>query len=155
MTKRNKKIKKSFFRKVHAQALIFFVLYTIISKAIFIKSVTLTNIHAAFFIPYFYGVLCGIVFLYLFNHEDFFHFMKDIEKKEKKEEESLLKRFLHYGKVASVLIIATVGGPVLSALTIRLLLNKFWYKYLLIALGNITSTILAVSLARGALSLFI
>ena len=145
--------KKGLIRGVHLQAILFLVAYNILSKYIFIKSVTHADILVNFFVPYIFGVVAGIVFLYLLHHEDFFHFMKEVEKEEKKKEESYLKRYLHYGKVACVLIVALIGGPVFAALTIRFLLNKFKYKYLLIAVGNIGSTLLMVSIARGAISL--
>ncbi len=155
MAKRYKKIKKPLLRKVHFQAFLFLIIYTILSKTIFIKSVTLSSVALSFFIPYVYGVVAGVIFLYLFNHEDFFHFMKDVEKKEEKKEKGLLKKYLHYGKILSTLIIATVGGPVFSALTIRFLLNRFWYKYLILAVGNIASTAMGVALAKGVIYVFI
>lgn len=149
MTKR--RVDKKFFRPVHLHAVIFLLVYTIISKAIFIKSISSTSLQVAFFIPYTFGVFAGIFLLYLFSHEDFFHFMKDVEKEENKKEKKFLKKYKHYGKILSTFLIATIGGPVFAALTVRFLLNKFWYKYLLIALGNIPSTLLAVTLAKGIL----
>ncbi len=149
------KSRKPFFRKIHFQALLFLVIYTILSKFLFIRAVTLDNIAIGFLIPYLYGVAAGAIFLYLFNHEDFFHFIKDVEHREEKKEKSLLKKYLHYGKILSTLIIAAVGGPVFAALTIRFLLNKFWYKYIILAVGNIASTLLAISLAKGFLLLFV
>ncbi len=140
---------------MHLQAIFFLVIYTALSKIIFVKSVTSGNLTVAFVVPYLYGVIMGCVFLYLFNHEDFFHFMRDVEHREEKKEKSLLKKYLHYGKILAVLIIAAVFGPVLSALTIRLLLNKVWYKYLLLAAGNVTSTLLGVSLWLGLWKLFV
>lgn len=151
--KSNKAVKRGLIRGVHIQAILFLVVYNILSKYIFIKSVIHADILVNFIAPYVFGVVAGIVFLYLLDHEDFFHFMKEVEKEEKKKENLYLKKYLHYGKVACVLIIALIGGPVFSALTIRFLLNKFKYGYLLIALGNIGSTLLTVSIARGALSL--
>lgn len=145
--------KRNFFRPVHLQALFFFVAYTILSKAIFIKSVMSANLEVVFFVPYFFGVAAGFLFLYLFNHEDFFHFVKEIEKEEKKRERGYLKKYQHYGKILSTLIIAAIGGPIFAALTIRFLLNKYKYKYLLLALGNIVSTLVAIAIAKGALKL--
>lgn len=155
MAKRKTKTKKPFLRGVHLQAAIFLIVYTIISKYVFIRSITSGNNWVAFLVPYTFGVLAGCMFLYLFNHEDFFHFMKDIEAKEKKKEQSLLKKYIHFGKVAAILIIAIIFGPILSALSIRLLLNKVWYKYLLLAAGNIGSTIWGVSLWLGLWKSFV
>lgn len=153
MPKRKFKVKKSFFRTIHLQALIFFVLYTVVSKYIFIRAVASPNMQVSFFVPYFFGVISGILFLYLFNYEDFFHFMKDVERQEKIKETKMLKKYKHFGKLASFFIIAAIGGPILAALTIRFLINKVWYRYALIAAGNIASTVIAVAVAKGFLKL--
>lgn len=131
----------------------FFIAYTILSKAIFLKSVTSGNAEIIFFVPYIFGVVCGVLFLYLFNHEDFFHFIKEIEKEEEKKEKAYLRKYKHYGKILSTLIIGAIGGPVFSALTIRFLLNKYWYKYLVLSVGNIASTFFAILIAKGAIKL--
>ena len=41
--------------------------------------------------PYFFGVAAGIIFLYHFSHEDFFHFIKEVEREEKKKEDATKK----------------------------------------------------------------
>lgn len=141
--------KSKIIRKVHIHAIIVLIGYTMISKTVFVKSIISTNVLVAYLIPYIFGVIAGWLFLYLFSHEDFFHFMKEVENEEKSKETKYLKRYLHYGKVLATLIIAALGGPIFAALTIRLLLSKYRYKYLLLAIGNITSTLFTVSLARG------
>lgn len=148
-----KKFRKRFIRSVHLQAAALLIIYTFLSKFIFYKSVVSSNLIIVFLGPYVFGVAAGIIFLYLFNHEDFFHFVREVEKQERSREKKYLKKYLHYGRIVAVLIIATIGGPVFSALTIRFLLNNVWYRYLLIMAGNIASTILAVLLGKGALSL--
>ncbi len=149
MAKKTKNPNKPFFRKIHFRALLFLVVYTVVSKLVFIKSLTMPDLFREFFGPYIFGVIAGIIFLYLFNHEDFFHFIRDVEKTEKKKEKEYLRKYIHYGKIISTLIIATLGGPIFAALTVRFLLNNVWYKYLLLATGNIGSTFLAVVLAKG------
>lgn len=148
------KNKSSFWRPVHLQAVFFLILYSIISKSIFIKSISSENNIIAFLVPYLFGVVAGMVFLYLFSHEDFFHFIKEVEQMQSKKENNFLKKYRHYGKVICTLVVAAVGGPVFAALTIRLLLNRYKYKYFLIAVGNITSTIIHVSTARGLFVFF-
>ena len=128
-------------------------IYTALSKSIFLKSLGSESITTHFFGPYIFGVIAGIFFLYLFNHEDFFHFIKEVEEIEKKKENKFLKKYLHLGRILATLIIASLGGPVFAALTARFLINKFWFKYLILALGNIPSTILSVTLAKGAWNL--
>jgi hypothetical protein len=146
-----KAAKKPLFRKVHLQAILLLLLYTVLSKFIFVKSITSESYAVNFMGPYMYGVVAGSIFLYLFGHEDFFHFIRDVERQQKKKEDKYIKKYIHYGKVFCSLIVATVGGPVFSALTVRLLLNRAWFKYLLIAIGNIPSTLVAVAMGKGAL----
>lgn len=152
---KHKSSKKSFFRPVHLQAFLFFIAYTIVSKAVFLKSVTSGNMQIVFFVPYIFGVAAGIFFLYLFNHEDFFHFIKEIELEEGKKEKGYLKKYKHYGKILSTLIISAIGGPIFAALTIRFLLNKYWYKYIVLAVGNIASTAFAIFIAQGIIKIFV
>lgn len=146
-----KTVNKSVFRSVHLQAILFLLFYTILSKFIFVKSIISDSYAVNFFGPYIYGVIAGSVFLYLFSHEDFFHFIKDLKKQQKKKEDKYIKKYIHYGKVLCSLVVATLGGPVFSALTVRLLLNRVWFKYVLVAIGNIPSTIIAVAMGKGAM----
>ena len=142
-------MKRSFFRPVHLQAIIFLIIYTFISKTILVGSVVSYDPISSFLTVYLFGLGAGVLLLFLFNHEDFFHFIKDVENIEMKKERKLLHKYLHFGKIIAVFFIATVGGPIFSALTIRLLLNNTWYKYILLSLGNIPSTILIMSIGMG------
>lgn len=146
---RIKSKRKSFFRPIHLQAILFLIVYNILSKTLFVKFVLSNNYFINFLGPYIFGVLAGSVFLYLLKHEDFFHFMKEVEEVEKHKEKKLIKKFLHHGKILAILIITTIGGPIFGALTIRLLLPRYKYSIALLSVGNIFSTILGVSLAKG------
>jgi hypothetical protein len=146
---RSKFKKKSFFRPVHLQAILFLVVYNILSKTFLVKFVLNKNYFINFIGPYIFGVLAGSVFLYLLKHEDFFHFIKEIERVEGKKEKRLVRRFLHHGKILATLMIATLGGPIFAALTIRLLLPKYKYQFLLLAVGNLFSTLLSVVFAKS------
>lgn len=150
MPKSKSKIKKkSFFRPVHLQAILFLIVYNILSKTFLIKFILYKNFYLNFIGPYVFGVIAGSVFLYLLKHEDFFHFMKEVEKEERGKEKKFIKKFLHHGKILATVIIATIGGPIFAALTIRLLLPRYRYPFLLLAVGNIFSTLLSVTLAKG------
>ena len=146
---RIKSKRKPFFRPVHLQAILFLIVYNILSKTLFVKFILSSNYYINFLGPYIFGVLAGSAFLYLLRHEDFFHFMKEVEEVEKRKEKKLIKKFLHHGKILAILIITTIGGPIFGALTIRLLLPKYKYSFALLATGNILSTILGVGLAKG------
>ena len=147
-------IKKGYFRPIHLQAIIFLIVYNLLSKTIFIKSILSNNYLVNFFGPYLFGVVFGSIFLYLLKHEDFFHFMKEVEREEKGKEKKFLKKFLHHGKVLATLIITAIGGPIFGALTIRLLLPRYKYSLPLLYIGNIFSTILNVGIAKGLISGF-
>jgi hypothetical protein len=136
-------------RFVHLQAVVFLVMYYSVSQTIFVASMLSKNPWVNFFVPYTFGVLSGIGLLYLLNHDECFHFMKDVEKREKSKEKKLIKKYMHHGKVFATLIIATVAGPMFAALSVRLLLQKYKHPFALLAVGNIFSTILTVGLVKG------
>lgn len=141
--------RKSFFRPVHLQAIVFLVVYNIISKTVFLKSLLHSEYFINFIGPFLFSCVAGSIFLYLLKHEDFFRFIKEVERQENKKEKGYLKRFVHHGKILTTFIIATIGGPIFSALTIRLLLPKYKYPYLLLFIGNIFSTLFSTGLAKG------
>lgn len=144
---------KGLFRPIHLQAILFLLAYNIVSKSIFVKAVIIESNFVNFFVPYVFGILSGWMFLYLLKHEDFFHFMREVEKEEKGREKKLLSKYIHHGKVFATLIIAAVAGPIFGALTIRLILPKYKYGIVLIAIGNIFSTLISVAMAKGVLGL--
>lgn len=145
---------KKLVRKVHLQALLILSAYLIVSKIISIKSATDESLLVSFIAPFIFGVVSSFIFLYLFGHEDFFHFIKEVEKVEGKQEKNYLKKFKHYGKIFTVLIIGTVGGPIFSALTVRFLLRRIWSRYLLLTLNSLFSTLLTTALFKGGIRLF-
>ena len=148
------KFRKSLFKPVHLQTLLFTVAYLVFSKYVFIKSVTNENILISFFGPFTFGIVTTLVFLYFFNHEDFFHFLKGLKNKENKTENKYLKKYYHHGKILACILIGIIGGDFFLALTIRLLINKFAYKYLVMTIAVFISTLVSVGLAKGFFSLW-
>lgn len=140
------------FRKVHAVAVVFILIYLFFANLIVVKFSTNDNHLVAFGVPMLYGGLTSVLFLYLFSHEDFFNFAKEIEKGQMKKEKKWLSRFSHFSKITTTFLMAMVGGPILGALTARLLLSRTGYGYALLLLANLPSTLLTVSVARGTLS---
>jgi uncharacterized membrane protein len=102
--------------------------------------------------PFIFGAVMSFMFLYLFSHEDFFHFIKDVEKKEEKKEEQYLKKFKHFGKIVAVFVIALIGGTIFAALTVRLLLAHYKYRYLILLLSMVLSTVFSVGIVKGVFS---
>lgn len=151
MPKRRIKIKKGFIRPIHIQTLFVIVAYLVISKFVFFKFVTGPNMVESFLGPFIFGVLTSFIFLYLFSHEDFFHFIKEVEKKEERKEEEYLRKYKHLGKIAAVLAIGAIGGVIFAALTVRLLLINYKYRYLILLISMFFSTIFTVGVAKGLL----
>lgn len=102
-----------------------------------------------------FGTIFSYIFLYLFSHESLFPFAKDIEKKEEEKERSYLKKYLHHGKILAASIIGTIGGPLFLSLTIRFLLNKYRYKYILVFVVSFVSTLVTFLLGKGILDAFL
>jgi len=145
--------KKPFFRPVHLQAFLFIIFYLIFSKILFYGFVLNKSWLVYFLGPYIFGVLSSFIFLYLFSHEDFFHFIKDVEGEEKKKEKGYLKKFKKHGSVLATIIIGIIGGPIFLALTIRFLLKQVGYKYIVILITMLLSTIYSVAVVKGILGI--
>lgn len=151
MSKRPYKIKS-----IHFQAVLALVVYLILSQINLIGSIASQNFWVSFLQPFVFGSLAGLIFLYLFSHEDFFPIAREIEKREKNEEQKWQNRLTHHGKVFVCLAIGILTSPVLSAFTVRLLIHKhkFWYKYTIVLIGEVFSTALHVGLIKGLIRIF-
>lgn len=153
MIKTKIKKKKGFLRPIHFQALLFTLAYYGISKFVFIESVANKNLLISFIGPFSFGVVSCLVFLYLFSHEDFFHFIKSLEKKENGKEKKFLKKYYHHSRIFASILIGVIGGTLFLALTVRFLINRFSYKYIVIVVASFLSTLVSVGIAKGFLSL--
>jgi hypothetical protein len=143
------KTKKKIIRPVHIQTIVFIIIYFVISNSVFYSSVYHSNIYVSFIVPFIFGLTSSFVFLYLFSHRDFFHFIKNLEKAEEKAEKKYLGRFSRYGKFIASIIVSVLGGSIFLALTIRFLYPKSKRKYLIAFICMLISTIISVSIAKG------
>lgn len=153
---KNRKIpkqKKGLFRLVHFQTIIFLVLYFVASNFIFVRSVFHSNIYISFLAPFLFGLTASFVFLYLFGHKDFFHFISKFEKEEESKEQKYLNKFSKYGRILASIIVAGVAGSIFLALTVRFLFTKSENRYLMAFLATLISTIFAVAFAKGFLGI--
>lgn len=105
-------------------------------------------------LPMSWGIFSGVLFLYIFRHDKVIRIARVLEEKEEAAEKRWLKHFAKSGKVASSLFIGLLAGPILGALTIQILLPRYKYKYLLIVIIQIVSTIFYVSISKGAFHIF-
>lgn len=148
-------IKRKFkFHWTHLFAVAILGSYFVLSKVNMVHALSRGGIVESFSQLYFFGVFFACSFLYIFSHEKFFPFAKDMEEKQKKKEKEYLRKYLHHGKVFGIFLIGAIGGPVFSSLTARMLLNNFWYKYLIVLLANIPSTIITVGIGKGVIHFF-
>jgi hypothetical protein len=139
-------------KHIHFKALAVWAIYSVVTKAAFLIGISETvKSSNAYLVNIFLNVVFGILFLYLFSHEDFFKFAREIERKNIKKEKKLEHRFLHYGKLVSGLLIGILSGPLIGALALRFLLPKYRYKYLMIILSSATSSALWLGMARGVI----
>lgn len=123
--------------------------YFIVSKLNSFHAMSRGDIVGSFVQLYLFGIFFACLFLYIFSNDKFFAFAREIEKNQKAKEKRYLNKYLHHGKVLATLIIGSLGGPVFSSLTARLLLNKYWYKYLVVILANVPSTLFSVGIGHS------
>ena len=113
------------------------------------------NPYLSWALPLLYGVFSGLIFLYIFNHDKVIKIARIIEEKEEKIEEKWLKHFARSGKFITVFLMGMVGGPVLAALTVHLLLRRFRHKYILVTIIIVLNTIFYIGFLKGTLGLVI
>lgn len=139
-------------KSIHFKAFAVWAIYTAVTKGSFLagmsESVTPPN---AYMINIIFSVIFGLLFLYLFSHQDFFKFAKEIEKNNSKAERRWEHRLLHFGRLFSAFLIGVATGPLIGALAIRFLVPRHKYKYVLIVTSSTISAILWLGLTRGAI----
>lgn len=129
--------------------------YFMIGNLILFKYIRSANPLIAYGVPMMYGAISSVVFLYIFSHDDFFKFAKAIEKAEEKQEKKWLRRFKHGGKATTTFAIGALGGPIFAALTARFLLTASRFRYLVVLLANIPSTMISVGLIKGVITIIV
>lgn len=143
------KTKKNFFRLIHLQAVIVLVAYFVLSNFILIGSIAQSSIYISFLIPFIFGLASTLIFLYLFSHKDFFHFIGKFEREERAKERGYLNRFVRYGRIIACILVAAIGGPIFLALTIRFLFSESENRYQITFISTLVSTIFMVAFAKG------
>ncbi len=141
------------FKKKNLKILSLLVIYFVVTQSSFFAGIlTSTPILIAFLVNIFFSIFFGVTFLYIFDHEGFFGFAKQLEKDNRKKEKVWLHRFKNFGKSTIVLFIGILAGPLFAAITLRLLLPKYHHRYLLIVVTSIVTAVLWLGLTRGILS---
>lgn len=148
------KNKKSKLHWTHLIAVAVLAFYFIVSKINLAHAFLNSNMLKTFTQLFIFGTVFSFVFLYIFSHEKFFPFAKEIEKKEEAKEKNYLKRYLKHGKIFATFLIGVIGGPVFLSITTRLLLNNFRFRYLFVAITSFVSTIVTLSAGKGLFLIF-
>ena len=146
--------RKGLLRLVHLEALVFLIAYFLVSNYVFMLSVTNESLYVSFLIPLLFGVLSSFAFLYLFGHQDFFHFIKKLGNEEKRNEKKYLEKFKHFGRMITCILISAIGGPIFLALTIRFLYSKSEQRYLVAFISVMIPTFFIVAAAKGLFRIF-
>lgn len=137
-------------KSIHLKALVVWGIYSVVTKGALLVGIAKSGpAFVVYLLNIFFSVFFGIIFLYFFSHEDFFKFAREIEKENSKKERIWVRRFMHYGKLFSSLIIGILAGPLIGALAVRFLLPKYQFKYLVVSLSSALSATIWLGIARG------
>jgi hypothetical protein len=142
-------------KRVHLTAIIIWLIHSFIEKALLVRMLTLSNTFLAYAIEALHSTLTALFFLYLFSHEDFFKFAKDIEKKQKKNEKKTLKFFKHTGKLIASFLICLFISNVLLALVVRLFYRKKSTRYWVAGIISFITGIIWFAIYKGAIQIIL
>lgn len=150
-----KSINRNFeFHWSHILAVLVLSGYFVISKINTAHAFLRDDLRTTFMQLFIFGTVFSFIFLYIFSHEKFFPFAREIEKKEEEKEKSYLKKYIKHGKMIATFIIGVIGGPIFLSLTTRLLLNGFKFRYLFILVTIFISTLVTLGAGRSLLFAF-
>lgn len=154
---KSKKVIKKHKLKIHWTHLFavgLLTAYFVMSKVNLAHAFLKDDLISTFVQLFTFGTIFSFVFLYIFSHEKFFPFAKEIEKREEEKEKSYLKKYIKHGKMIATFIIGVVGGPVFLSLTTRLLLNGFRFRYLFVLVTSFVSTLFTLGAGSGLFYIF-
>lgn len=146
---------RHFLRPVHIEALIFVILYFLLSVFVVVRAVANPNIFISFLASFSFGIISVFIFLYFFSHPDFFHFFKKLEKFESKKEKQYLGDYKQYGKYLACLLISILGGQIFLALSIRFLFPKSANRYSIAFFVTFVSTVIVIFFGKSILGIFV
>ena len=138
---------------VKAKAVGLLILYLVLAKSFYFVVIATFSLAASYFFIGLWSVTFGTIFLYLFSHEEFFRFAKFIELREKKQEDWWLHALAHVGKGLTAVVIGTLLGPILAALSVRILFPGAAYRYYLVAMICVVSDLFWVSVGKGVIEI--
>jgi|SRR3989344_3571944 len=138
---------------VHLQAVGLWIGYSVLTKILLGSQVASADLVRAYATTAVFGIAFSVTFLYLFSHERFFKFMREVELKAKKKEEGWIRRLKHAGKVLTTLVIGAFGSPLYIALVMRLFWPRSKYRYVAAPVLTVMGGWLILTVTRGSLGM--
>ena len=137
---------------VHLEAFLVWLVYDIVTKGSFVATASsiVTGV-SSFVLNVLLSIFFGLLFLYFFSHEDFFKFVSEIERKNRKAEKQWENRFARYSKLLVAFVVGVIAGPLIGALSVRFLLPRYKFKYLVVLISSCISALVWITIARGVI----
>lgn len=124
-----------------------FVVFIIISYLITFYCLTYPNIIFGSISLTLFNSLSSLIFIYLFNHQNSFPAIKNIELSNQKKQKKYLKKFLKFGKFIATILMGLIGGPILLSLSVKFLFRQHQYRNTIIT--SILTNIIFITISKG------
>lgn len=138
-------------RRLNRKDTFIFVAFIVISYLITFYCLAHPNIIFGSISLIFFNSLSSLIFIYLFNHQNSFPAIKNIELSNQKKQKKYLKRFLKFGKIIATILMGLIGGPILLSLSIKLLFHQHQYQNTIII--SILTNIIFIIISKGLLQI--
>ncbi len=146
------KSKYKYMKKRHfVEVVSIIAIHSLLSWVVWLVSVRSNLIIFTAGLPFVYGIFSAMIFLFIFTHDRVITLARLLEEKEEHVEEKFLKKFKHHSRIFTSLVVGILGGPILGALTTRMLLPRFPYKYEIVIISSIISTLFYLFFLHGVL----
>lgn len=138
-------------RRLNPKDTFIFVTFVVISYLITFYCLAHPNIIFGSISLTLFNSLSSFVFIYLFNHQNSFPVIKNIELSNQKKQKKYLKRFLKFGKFIATILMGLIGGPILLSLSVKLLFHQHQYRNTVII--SILTNIIFIIISKGLLQI--
>lgn len=138
-------------RRLNPKNTFIFVVFIIVSYLITFYCLALPNILFAFTALTLFNTSSSLGLIFLFNHQNSFPAIKNIEQSNKKKQAIYLKKFLKFGKFIATILMGLIGGPILLSLTVKVLFRQHQYRTTILA--SIITNIIFIVISKGLLQI--
>ncbi len=140
-------------RKLNFRNISIIITYIVLSYLIMLFCIAHPDTILSFLIALTFNLISTAIFLYLFINQNSSSFVKKLEQTQKKNQKKYLQKFLRFGKFIASIILSFIGGPLLLALTVKLLFDNSHHKYSIAIIACIISTTIFISFSKGLFQL--